>query len=93
MISRLEELGGTTVVSAKPWQRVLAFFQPTRRQVTLISGHTLTIFADSHSAEDGEEIFDVLMEGSPPTLDVVARLPRDIVRDISCEVGLAEPDG
>jgi hypothetical protein len=79
-------------MDAKPWQRVLVSFEPTTWRVTLKSGDIVVIYADSHSVEDGADVFSVLVAGQPPTLETVARVPTNIVQDLASDVGLAEPE-
>jgi hypothetical protein len=38
------------------------------------------------------DVFSVLIAGQPPTLETVARVPTSIVRDLTSDVGLAEPE-
>jgi hypothetical protein len=81
-----------TAMEVKSWQRVLAFYEPTTWWVTLISGETLVIYADSRGVEGDCDVFNVLISGQPPVLETVARVPTRIIRDIATDVGLSKPE-
>ena len=64
------------------WTRPLAS-EPGRWVVTLAGGHDAQITASGYSENDGDYVFSMLIEGTPP-LDVeVVRLPSDLVENIS----------
>jgi hypothetical protein len=74
------------------WRRVLAFFEPSEWKVILKTGDVVVVFADSHGLEEGTRVFNIAIEGEPPSLLPVASFPEGIIRDIEFKPGRAAPD-
>ena len=80
--------------SPKPWQHVLTFYELSEWCLTLVTGHTITIYADGRSREDGYLVFDTLIEGIPRKSLILAKVPEDLVKNSwTPYVGRTTPEG
>lgn len=51
-------------------------------EVTLTNGNVMLLAADSYSVEDDHYVFQLLMEGRPPWLFTVCRIPVEVVATV-----------
>lgn len=77
------------------WKHVVTLYEQTRWEVTLLSGHTIVIWASGFSIDSDtmDYVFDILIDGIPREMLDVARIPSELVANVeSAYVGKSEPD-